>query len=159
MSLIDDIKKHEGFSSCVYKCTAGYDTIGYGKRVKYLDVTKEQALEWLKEDLYNLQVLLCQKYDWFILSPQEVQDIVMNMAYQLGPTAFSKFKKTIYLLAHKDYKAASTEMLDSLWAKQTPERALGLSNKLRKYINIELLDVNPYIPIEEDWENLDDDEL
>ena len=51
-------------------------------------------------------------------------------------------------------------MLNSKWAiEDTPGRALELSNKLRKYINIELLDVNPYIPIEEDWENLDDDEL
>ena len=35
----------------MYKCTAGYDTIGYGKRIKYLQVTEEQATEWLKEDL------------------------------------------------------------------------------------------------------------
>ena len=28
MSLIDDIKKHEGFSPTLYRCTAGYDTIG-----------------------------------------------------------------------------------------------------------------------------------
>ena len=43
MALIDDIKKAEGFSSVVYKCTAGYDTIGFGQRIKYLRVTKEQA--------------------------------------------------------------------------------------------------------------------
>ena len=35
----------------VYKCTAGYDTIGYGKRIKYLKVTEEEAEECLKEDL------------------------------------------------------------------------------------------------------------
>ena len=57
----------------------------------------------------------------------------MEMAYQLGPTAFSKFKKTIYLLAHKDYRGASTEMLDSKWARDdTPGRALELSNRLSK---------------------------
>ena len=53
MSLIDDVKKHEGFSPVVYQCTAGYDTIGYGQRVKYLKVTQEQAEEWLKEELSN----------------------------------------------------------------------------------------------------------
>ena len=50
MSLIDDIKKHEGFSPVVYKCTAGYDTIGYGKRIKYLKVTEEQAIEWSQKN-------------------------------------------------------------------------------------------------------------
>ena len=132
MSLIDDIKKHEGFSSVVYKCTAGYDTIGYGKRVKYLKITKEQAEEWLKEDLDHLKYVLADKYNWFLPAPQEVKDIVINMAYQLGVSSFSKFKKTIYLLANKDHKGASVEMLDSKWARDdTPSRAKELSDRMK----------------------------
>ena len=91
MSLIDDIKKHEGFSPVVYQCTAGYDTIGYGQRIKYLRVTKEQAEEWLEEELANL-----------------------------------KYIKV------KDYKSASTEMLDSKWARDdTPRRAKELSDRMK----------------------------
>tara|TARA_R110002020_G_scaffold69405_1_gene180628 strand:+ start:951 stop:1358 length:408 start_codon:yes stop_codon:yes gene_type:complete len=133
MALIDDIKKHEGFSSVVYKCTAGYDTIGYGKRIKYLQVTEEQSTEWLEEDLENLKYTLSGKYDWFLPAPQEVRDIVMNMNYQLGVSAFSKFKKTIKYISDKDYQGASTEMLDSLWARvQTPRRAKELSDRMAK---------------------------
>ena len=133
MSLIDEIKKHEGFSPVVYKCTAGYDTIGYGQRIKYLKVTEEQATEWLKEELHNLKYILADKYSWFLPAPKEVQNIVMNMNYQLGVTAFSKFKKTIYLLANKDYKGASEEMLDSKWARtDTPRRAKELSDRLKQ---------------------------
>ena len=131
MSLIDSIKKHEGFSPVVYKCTAGYDTIGYGKRIKYLKVTEEQSLEWLEEDLEHLHYVLADKYDWFLPAPQEVKDIVMNMAYQLGPTSFSKFKRTIKLFKNKDYEGASIEMLDSKWAREdTPDRAKELSERL-----------------------------
>ena len=133
MSLIDDIKKHEGFSPVVYQCTAGYDTIGYGQRVKYLKVTQEQAEEWLLEELQNLKYILADKYDWFLPAPQEVQDIVMNMNYQLGVSAFSKFKKTIKYIKVKDYKAASIEMLDSKWARDdTPNRAKELSDRMNK---------------------------
>ena len=133
MSLIDDIKKHEGFSPVVYKCTAGYDTIGYGKRIKYLKVTQEQSEEWLKEDLENLKYVLADKYDWFLPAPQEVKDIVRNMAYQLGPTSFRKLKRTIKLLKNKDYEGASIEMLDSKWARDdTPERAKELSERLAR---------------------------
>ena len=132
MSLIDDIKKHEGFSPVVYQCTAGYDTIGYGQRVKYLKVTQEQAEEWLLEELQNLKYILADKYDWFLPAPQEVQDIVMNMNYQLGVSAFSKFKKTIKYIKVKDYKSASTEMLDSKWARDdTPRRAKELSDRMK----------------------------
>ena len=133
MALIDDIKKHKGFSSVVYKCTAGYDTIGYGKRIKYLQVTEEQATEWLEEDLENLKYTLSGKYDWFLPAPQEVRDVVMNMNYQLGVSAFSKFKKTIKYIANKDYQMASVEMLDSKWARDdTPRRAKELSDRIAK---------------------------
>ena len=132
MALIDDIKKHEGFSPVVYQCTAGYDTIGYGQRVKYLKVTQEQAEEWLLEELQNLKYILADKYDWFLSAPQEVKDIVMNMNYQLGVSAFSKFKKTIKYIKVKDYKSASTEMLDSKWARDdTPGRAKELSDRMK----------------------------
>ena len=132
MALIDDIKKHEGFSPVVYQCTAGYDTIGYGQRVKYLKVTQEQAEEWLLEELQNLKYILADKYDWFLSAPQEVKDIVMNMNYQLGVSAFSKFKKTIKYIKVKDYKSASTEMLDSKWARDdTPRRAKELSDRMK----------------------------
>ena len=54
MSLIDDIKKSEGFRSKVYRCTgkttsdnrdgsSGYDTIGYGFAIKDLVLTEEEA--------------------------------------------------------------------------------------------------------------------
>ena len=132
MSLIDEIKKHEGFSPVVYQCTAGYDTIGYGQRIKYLKVTQEQSEEWLKEELQNLKYILADKYNWFLPAPKEVQDIVMNMNYQLGVTAFSKFKKTIKYIKVKDYKSASTEMLDSKWARDdTPRRAKELSDRMK----------------------------
>ena len=133
MALIDDIKEHEGFSSVVYKCTAGYDTIGYGKRIKYLQVTEEQATEWLEEDLENLKYTLSTRYNWFLSAPQEVKDVVMNMNYQLGVSAFSKFKKTIKYIANKDYQMASVEILDSKWARDdTPRRAKELSDRLAK---------------------------
>ena len=133
MSLIESIKKHEGFSPVVYKCTAGYNTIGYGKRIKYLKVTEEQAIEWLEEDLEHLHYVLADKYDWFLPAEEEVKDIVIEMAYQLGVSAFSKFKKTIRLIKVKDYKAASIEMLDSKWARDdTPERAKELSDRMNK---------------------------
>ena len=53
------------------------------------------------------------------------------MCYQLGISGFSKFKKTIYLIETEQYEDASIEMLDSLWAKQTPSRARELSEALR----------------------------
>jgi len=47
--------------------------------------------------------------------------------FQLGKTGVSKFKNMWKCLSELNYVGASYEMLDSLWAKQTPNRAKKLS--------------------------------
>jgi lysozyme len=37
------------------------------------------------------------------------------------------FRKTLNYIKNRDYKQAATEMLNSKWAKQTPNRAIELS--------------------------------
>ena len=134
MNLIDEIKKHEGFRSRVYKCTEGYDTIGYGFAIKDLEITEEVAELILKRKLAELRIRICNAFEWFIDSPDQVQEVVINMCYQLGLSGFSKFKKTIYYLETQQYDEASDEMLDSLWAKQTPNRAKELSDIIRNLV-------------------------
>ena len=41
-------------------------------------------------------------------------------------------KQTIKYLEQGLYHKASTEMLDSLWSRQTPERSKELSDRLKK---------------------------
>ena len=127
MSLIDEIKVHEGFRDKVYKCSEGFDTIGYGFAIKDLVLDEDIADLILQRKLEDLQESIKRKFDWFKESPNEVQDVVSNMCYQIGLSGFSKFKKTIYYLETEQYEEASEEMLDSLWARQTPNRAKELS--------------------------------
>ena len=131
MNLIKEIKKHEGFRSKVYQCTEGDDTIGYGFAIKDLELDEDIAELILMRKLDSLQTRIASRFGWFYNSPEEVKDVVTNMCYQLGVSGFSKFKKTIYLLETEQYEDASIEMLDSLWAKQTPNRARELSEILR----------------------------
>jgi lysozyme len=130
MSLIDDIKKNEGYKPTVYQCTQGYDTIGYGFAIKDLYLTKEVCDLILNQKVSQLKININKSFDWYKDSPEEVKDVVTEMCYQIGLSGFSKFKKTIYYLETKQYQEASVEMLDSLWAKQTPNRAKSLSNKI-----------------------------
>ena len=130
MNLLEQIKDHEGFKSTVYQCTEGYDTIGYGFAIKDLELTEEIAEDILIGKLSKLRLRLCKTFDWFLDTPEVVQEVIMNMCYQMGLSGFSKFKKTIYYLETEQYEEASMEMLDSLWAKQTPSRAKELSNEI-----------------------------
>ena len=130
MTLINQIKKHVGYKSTVFECTEGYDTIGYGFAIKDLELSEEVCNIILTEKLAKLQLSISNKFEWFDDSPVIVKDVVTNMCYQLGLSGFSKFKKTIYYLETEQYEEASTECLDSLWAKQTPSRAKDVSEQL-----------------------------
>ena len=132
MSLLDRIKHHEGFRSKVYKCTEGYDTIGYGFAIKDLELDEDISEMILMRKLDNLMTRIGKTFAWWRSADSTVKDVVVEMCYQLGVSGFSKFKKTIDHLENKRYSKASAEMLDSRWAKQTPNRALELSNLIKE---------------------------
>jgi len=135
MSLIDKIKEHEGFRSTVYQCTAGHDTLGFGFKVSDLELDLDIAEEILKRKLDKLIKRVHNRFSWVSNAPEPIQEVVYNMCYQMGVSGFSKFKKTIQYLADKNYDKASKEMLDSRWARQTPNRAIELSNIVKAQSN------------------------
>lgn len=131
-NLVENIKLSEGFKSRVYQCTQGYDTIGFGFAIKDLVMSKAVADLILEEKLEDLVARL-SSYDFFINSPDEIREVLAEMAYQMGVGGLLKFKKTLKMVADRDYRQASVEMLDSLWAKQTPNRAKRLASIVREH--------------------------
>ena len=130
--LKESIKHHEGYVGVVYKDSLGIDTIGYGFAIKDLELDEDICDMILDRKLRDLQSMVNLKFTWYRYMPQEIRDVVMEMCYQLGVGGFSKFKKTIAFLQNKQFIDASQEMLDSLWAKQTPNRAKELSNRVKE---------------------------
>ena len=129
--IVEDIKRHEGFRSTVYKCSEEFDTIGYGFAIIDLEIDKDIADLILMRKLHKLLERITIAFPWFKDVHNDVKSVVVNMCYQLGISGFSKFKKTIYYLETEQYEEASIEMLNSLWAKQTPSRAKELSEEIR----------------------------
>ena len=131
MSLIADIKAHEGYSKKVYKDTLGYDTIGVGFLVSSLELDEDVCDIILERRLKKNEAVLQRKMTHYINLPIEVQNIIQNMYYQMGNRLFN-FVKTLHYIESGKWRAASVEMLDSLWAKQTPNRAKELSDRMAK---------------------------
>ena len=100
MSLIDSIKKHEGYVGIVYKDSLGIDTIGYGFAIKDLELDRDICDIILERKLHNLEDSVNFKFGWFMYMPQEIKDVILDMCYQLGVNGFSKFKKTISYLKY-----------------------------------------------------------
>lgn len=122
--------KHEGLKLKVYKCSAGKATIGVGRNIEDLGISKEEAMILLEND-----VLRCfnelNGFDWFNSLDAVRQDAIINMVFNLGLTRFLTFKKFIAAITIKQFEQASEEMLDSLWAQQVGSRAFELSQMVR----------------------------
>ena len=131
-NLINSIKKHEGYVGIVYKDSLGIDTIGYGFAIKDLELDEDICEIILERKIIELIDRINIKFPWYKYMPQEIKNIIIEMCYQLGVTGFSKFKKTIAYLQNKQWNDASVEMLDSRWAKQTPNRAKEMSERVKK---------------------------
>ena len=127
------MKQSEGFRESVYKDILGIDTIGYGFAIKDLVLSEKISDMILKEKVEALIGRIENTFDWFVEMPPEVQSVIVECCYQLGLYGFSNFKKTISHLKEKEFKQAADEMLDSRWAKQTPNRANMLAQIVREH--------------------------
>jgi len=127
MKLLDSIKQHEGFDGKPYRDTEGFLTIGYGTK---LPISRAEAELLLNNRLEILKAELVQKEPMLLNLPIEKQEVLFEMAYQMGVNGVLKFKRMWKALENFDYIQAAVEMLDSKWAKQTPNRAEELAKKM-----------------------------
>ena len=128
-SLIERIGVNEGFRRKPYKCSEGVWTIGHG--ITWL--TEEESLYILTGRISQLHLKLLDDLDWYKEMPPEIQGVIIEMCYQMGYSGFCKFKKAIANMKDRNWKGASKEMLDSLWAKQTSNRANQLADIVREH--------------------------
>lgn len=126
--LSETLIRHEGLRLKPYRCTAGKLTIGVGRNLDDVGITKEEALILLESDVKNA-VKSCQAIfgdNWKKLDDIR-QEVMINMCFNLGQTRLSKFKNMIAAVKAGDYMKAGDEMLSSRWAKQVSKRAYELA--------------------------------
>ena len=126
---IDQIKRDEGFRATPYKCTADKLTIGFGTNLE-AGITKEQGEALLIAQLKQNELALQRNLEWYSRAPEELQNVLHNLCYQLGISGLLKFRKTLAYMAEGKYKEAAVELLDSKLARQTPLRAQRLSDRV-----------------------------
>ena len=130
----DQIKQDEGLVLHSYADTLGYATIGYGRLVdqrKGGGISEDEALYLLKNDVNARLNVLENAIDFFARLDDARKAVLLNMSFQLGITGLLKFKNTLAKIESGDYENASVNMMKSLWARQTPNRAQRLAEQMR----------------------------
>lgn len=131
----------EGVVYEIYLDHLGYKTFGIGHLITRDDeeygkdvgtsVACNRVEEVFKKDL-GVAVFECMVlYDCWDYLPEEVQEILVNMLFNLGRPRLSKFKNMNKAIIDGDWRLASIEGTDSLWYQQVGARAERLMTRLR----------------------------
>lgn len=128
-------KDFEGLRLHPYKCTAGKLTIGYGRNLDDVGISRAEADMMFERDFAQAEAearQLCRTYkvNYEDLIEQRFY-VLTDMIFNMGYDRVSKFKKMLTALSKGDYDTAANEMLDSAWAIQVGNRAQQLALLMR----------------------------
>ena len=136
-----DIMFEEGVKYEVYNDHLGYKTFGVGHLVRATDpendmevgteVSKERVDECFEVDLY-VAINDAEKFCEGIEVDDNIKECVTHMVFQLGLPRLNKFRNVKQALVDGDIAKAQIEMKDSLWYRQTTNRADRLIEKMGK---------------------------
>ena len=130
----------EGVVYKIYEDHLGYPTFGVGHLITEdcpehgkpvgTEVPYDRVWDAFAKDL-DFKIQECHKlYDDFEEWPADVQEILVNMMFNLGRTKLSKFVNMRAALDARDWKKAAKEGRDSRWYKQVTNRAERLMTRL-----------------------------
>ena len=153
------LEEHEGLRLEPYQDSLGIWTIGIGHNLEIEQSDEElEALDITEQQWHNMQT--GRKWRGFTITAEQadklldidIEDaihdipldpdtlfglnearytVILSMAFQMGGRGIRKFKKFLAAVEESDWETAAEEMLDSRWAKQTPERCQELSAWMR----------------------------
>lgn len=128
--LVEQLERHEGLKLHPYKCTAGKLTIGIGRNLIDKGISPEEARIMLNHDIDEFWRKLSARLPLVNGLDNARQNVVLNMAFNMGVDGFLTFKNMINCLTMRDYHGAAKEMLDSKWARQVGDRANELAKQM-----------------------------
>lgn len=147
-SVEDSIKRHENFSPFSYQDTKKNRSIGYGFNLNNSDsrriieslgldydsvyagrqqITKDQADRLFQHSMENARNIAASFASNFNSLPIEIQNVLINMSYNLGSRLF-QFKKMKKAVEEMNWKEMAIEMIDSKWYNQVGNRSKELVN-------------------------------
>ena len=142
---IDKLRKQleidEGVVYEIYLDHLGYPTFGIGHLVRETDpeagwdvgtaVDEARCIAAFESDIETVLSDCDKLYENFNDLPEEAQQIIANMMFNLGYPRLSKFRGMKRGVDAGDWEIAAEEMVDSRWYRQVGARAERLVSRMR----------------------------
>jgi len=139
--LREQLKIDEGVIYEVYNDHLGYATFGIGHLITEQDeeygkplgtpVSEERVNAVFEKDVAIYMSEAKKVFPNLEQLPEEAQQVIVNMTFNMGAPRLAKFKKFIAGVNASDWNTAAVEMMDSRWAKQVGNRAERLRDRIK----------------------------
>ena len=139
--LREQLEIDEGVKYEIYNDHLGYATFGVGHLVIESDpehgmdigtpISESRVIEAFEQDCENVLRDCIILYEDFSSLPEEAQQVIANMMFNMGRPRLSKFKGMKRGVDSRDWNAAADEMVDSAWYRQVTNRADRLVERMR----------------------------
>ena len=139
--LREQLEVDEGCVYEIYNDHLGYPTFGIGHLVTESDpeqgqslgtpVSSDRVAEAFESDIQSVLRDCNILYSDFDDLPEEAQQVIANMMFNLGRPRLSKFAGMKRGVDARDWNAAADEMVDSNWYRQVTNRADRLVERVR----------------------------
>ena len=137
-ALREQLKVDEGVKYEIYKDHLGYPTFGIGHLITEDDpehgepdgteISEDRVNEIFESDVAKFVSEAKILFPDLDELPDVAQQVIVNMAFNMGRPRLSKFKNFIAGVNDRDWVRAAEEMMDSRWADQVGDRAIRLRN-------------------------------
>ena len=137
-ALREQLKVDEGVKYEIYKDHLGYPTFGIGHLITEDDpehsepdgteISEDRVNEVFESDVATFVSEAKILFPDLDELPDVAQQVIVNMAFNMGRPRLSKFKNFIAGVNDRDWVRAAEEMMDSRWATQVGDRAIRLRN-------------------------------
>ena len=113
-----------------YHCPAGKLTIGYGRNLEDNGISETEALDLLTADAIQAHRDAASLIPNWVGLDDVRQNVVANMAYNMGKATLAKFVKFLSAVNEGRYEDAAYEMTMSKWYDQVGQRAVRLKQEM-----------------------------
>lgn len=119
------------YKSCTCGSRQGHLTIGYGRNLDDVGLSKLEGEVLLDHDLHTAEASAARAFDWFLPLNELRQRAITEVIFNLGMTKFREFRQTILAIKVGQFRAAAANLLDSKWKTQVGE---ARSSRIARYL-------------------------
>jgi len=133
VDLKEQLKRDEGVVNHAYQDSLGFTTIGVGRLIDARrggGLSDSEVDYLLNNDITDKTAQVLEALPWAKELSEPRLGVLINMAFQLGIRGLLGFPSMLGAVRTGDYGTAALHMVDSKWAKQTPDRAKRLAKQM-----------------------------